>query len=312
MTEFHNLLPAGLSVERRKCRLYLYARVRVAGRLRARYVGPIGPLAAAALVVRAGVERECLRAAARNARDRSAAVLVAGALLDRVADQLTRTAMWLGGFHLHHRGQWRKRREETPPMAGVTDDDDLDQDDAPPVRPARSPRPPHLPVDPGNQTQAELFAQAARGDPEALPGVRKLLENPRNLRFFGDLADHARLALVDRVAGDHLVVAEAVRGRLTEVEAGFLADAGPDPTFAERVAAGRAAHAWVTVHHLEVLLAKERVGTPGRAAVEKDLSRAERRLQAALRGMATLRRLRGPAVRLTQVNVSGAEKVVVR
>jgi hypothetical protein len=107
-------------------------------------------------------------------------------------------------------------------------------------------------------------------------------------------------------------VAEAVQTKLAEVEAGLVADAGPDPTFAERLAATRVAHAWVTVHHLEVLLARETVGTPGRTAVEKDLGRAEARLQAALKATAVLRRLRGPAVRMTQVNVAGAERVVVR
>jgi hypothetical protein len=190
--------------------------------------------------------------------------------------------------------------------------DTLDRIDPQLAALTRQPRPPHLPVGAANEAQAGLFTRAARGDRSALPEVRALLADPRTLATFGDVAQHARLSLVHRVAGDHLVVAEAVTAKLAEVEAGLLADAGPDPTFAERLAATRVAHAWLTVHHLEVLLAKETVGTPGRVAVEKDLGRAEARLQGALKGLAVLRRLGGPAVKLTQVNVGGAERVVVR
>ena len=74
----------------------------------------------------------------------------------------------------------------------------------------------------------------------------------------------------------------------------------------------KSANARVTVHHLEGLLARQAAGSPGQIAVEKDVARADRRLLAALKGMAMLLRPRGPAVKLTQVNVGVAERVVVR
>lgn len=305
MNESHTPIPPGLCIERRRDCLYVYARVRRGGKLHSRYVCPIGPGEAALLLARARAEREARREAAHATRSRSAGVLAAGAEFDRLADQVTRTTMYLGGYHLHKRTQWRKSRSPT----AMTDA--LDRVDPQLAALTRQPRPPHLPVGAATEAQAELFARAARGDRASLTEVRALLADPRTLATFGDVAAHARLSLVHRVAGDHLVVAEAVQAKLAEVEAGLVADCGAEPTVAERLAATRVAHAWLTVHHLEVLLAKEAVGSPGRTAVEKDLGRAEARLNAALKGLAVLRRLRGPAVRMTQVNVA-AEKVVVR
>jgi hypothetical protein len=302
--ESHNDLPPGLSVETRKGRLYLYARVRVGGRLYAQYVGPVDPQTAAELVVRAGVERDRRRWAVRHVREDIAAALAAGAAFDALADHLTRTAMHLGGYHQHRRGEWRRCRTETTPL--IEDDDDDDDDlNAPPPRPAL------VAVSSPDPEIRAVLARAARGDATALPRVRELLAQPGFARGVGDVADFAREELVGKLAGSNLAVAEGVRRKVAEVEAGFLADCGPTPTFAESVAAGRAANAWLTVHHLEVLLARQKPGTPGQLAIEKAVGRADRRLQAALKGLAVLRRLRGPAVRVTQVNVAGAETVVV-
>ena len=72
---------------------------------------------------------------------------------------------------------------------------------------------------------------------------------------------------------------------ITRVGNELLADGGTDPTFVERLAAARAAHAWVAVHAVEAVLARLPTGHPAATAVGKQLGMAERRLQAALKGL---------------------------
>ncbi|MBX9625619.1 MAG: hypothetical protein K2X82_17570 [Gemmataceae bacterium] len=95
---------------------------------------------------------------------------------------------------------------------------------------------------------------------------------------------------------------EAVDRKVEEVLARLLADGGPDPSFAERLAATRAAHARLAAHVLETRAALLPAGSAAAAALDKRVSQADRRLHAALKSLAALRRLRRPAA-VTQVNV---------
>ena len=98
-------------------RRYYYRGRRLCGRTRRVYVGaagsPAAELAAAADDLRR-LEREVTareRHAERERHREAEAPLLA--LCERT-DVLTRAALLAAGFHQHHRGQWRRRREPGP------------------------------------------------------------------------------------------------------------------------------------------------------------------------------------------------------
>ena len=98
---------------------------------------------------------------------------------------------------------------------------------------------------------------------------------------------------------------ETFREQLRELLAG---DEEPVP-LPVRMAATRAAHGWLRVHILETLSCRYKVGSASALAVERQLTLAERRLAAALKSLAVLRRLNRPVVR-AQVNVAAGPMVV--
>jgi hypothetical protein len=149
----------------------------------------------------------------------------------------------------------------------------------------------------------KVLDRAAAGDRSALPAVLELLKNPAYLTALGSVAGLARDALVRMAAGDDLAIDEAVRRKLDETITRLLADGPGNPSFAERMAATRAAHNWLCVHILETLMARWAAGGERSAALDRQLCRAERRLQASLKSLAVLRRLHRPAV-VAQVNVA--------
>jgi hypothetical protein len=98
-------------------RKYYYRHRRVDGRPRTVYVGAAGS-AAAELAAAADDLRRLGREAA--ARDRLAEQARQREVEDplvrlcALSDVLTRAALLTAGFHRHHRGPWRRRREPEP------------------------------------------------------------------------------------------------------------------------------------------------------------------------------------------------------
>jgi hypothetical protein len=284
-----------VGVEVRKGRIYLYDRRRVGGRLVGSYIGPVPPDGATLIRRQAEIDRaewETRRRDREAVRRRAAEVLSAGAAFDRVADRVFRAVMALTGHALHHRSEWRRRRGE-PAMAKLPDLLNPKDEPAPALVRAAAP-------DPAAQ---KVLDRAAAGDRSVLPAVRELLKNPAYLTALGSVAGLARDALVRMAAGDDLAIAEAVRRKLDETITRLLADGPGDPSFAERMAATRVAHNWLCVHILEALMARWPAGGERSAAIDRQLCRAERRLQASLKALAALRRLHRPTV-VAQVNVA--------
>lgn len=98
--------------ERRGGRSYYYAAERVGGRVVKRYVGAgrVAELAARLDLINRQ-QREDDAESARRLRDELAAVDAVLAPLDELADVLARAALVAAGYHRHHRGEWRRRRE---------------------------------------------------------------------------------------------------------------------------------------------------------------------------------------------------------
>ena len=98
-------------------RKYYYRHRRDGGRPRTVYVGAAGSPAAELAAAADDLKRLGREAAARESHAERERLRGAEAPLVRlcaVSDVFTRAALLSAGFHRHHRGQWRRRREPEP------------------------------------------------------------------------------------------------------------------------------------------------------------------------------------------------------
>lgn len=289
-----------MGIERRKNRLYEYRHRRVNGRAVKEYVGPVDESMAAVLrqdAEDARQRREIHRRRTNMAGELAVAVLDAAEELDQLADDVYRTVLRLLGYELHHRSEWRKKRG-VEPMASAREL----------LRPVKRVVGLINPLSLHPEIQ-KVLKSAAAGDPAVLPAVRELLKNEYILAQLGGVAAEARRRLIDLVSGTQLAVSEATQMQMESQRKDLLADGGSDVSFAESLAAERVVHGWLTVHILEAYMAREEPGSKAASAIDKQLTRAQGRLLAALRSLAVLRRLRLPRVGV-QVNVAGSNMQV--
>ena len=97
--------------ETRRGKLYYYRARKVGGRVIKTYVGA-GPLAEVVAAQDARARAECRAAAgARRAeQDRLAAVDAAVDHSHEAVETLLRASLVAAGYHLHNRGEWRRRQ----------------------------------------------------------------------------------------------------------------------------------------------------------------------------------------------------------
>jgi hypothetical protein len=147
-----------------------------------------------------------------------------------------------------------------------------------------------------NPETQKILDKAAKGDTSALPTVRELLKNPQNLTAWGAVGDFATNSLIRQAAGTDLLVRDAMKEKCAEYRKRLLDDCGPEPTFAEELAAIRATQNWLTVNILEILASRQQASSTAAAVIDKRITLAEKRLHASLKSLAILRRLRWPTV----------------
>ena len=145
---------------------------------------------------------------------------------------------------------------------------------------------------------AELLKQANRGDRSVLPEMRRLLDDsPELWQFLGDLGRHAKSAWINRASGEDLVRRETLMRSVAALEEEL---AGPNPSAIERVLAERVVVTWLEVHTLDPVLTERTEMTLAQAAFyDKRRVRAHRRLLAAIRTLATVRRLVVPTLQVS-------------
>jgi hypothetical protein len=135
-----------------------------------------------------------------------------------------------------------------------------------------------------------LLARAQAGDASVLPQLKQFLdERPEVWRRLGDLAVHARDALLALAAADSLLARESMARRMDELEAEL---AGTSPSPLERVLAHRAALTWAQAHLADLdALQNDTGATPLAAHALRRQESAARRFAQAVRSLATVRRL---------------------
>jgi hypothetical protein len=261
-------------IERGRCTFCIRS-VRRDGRVTSEYVGS-GAVAELAHGIAEG--RRLEREAARAARREELAGLVAR--LDEVerpvrayweyTEALFRAAMERAGFHLHKRGEWRRRRRMSDDARGA-----------------------------GGPEAEWLWARGGH-DPDFLRmlGLVGMAPEARG----GDPAAAAERAVIRWAAGADRSAQARLRRKLEEFRAEV---AGADPTALERVLARRVALCWLEVNAWDErlalcdLLTTEEGGVAFVEHKERRRNAAHRRFNQAVRTLAVVRQKALPAVKVS-------------
>lgn len=160
------------------------------------------------------------------------------------------------------------------------------------------------------RTVDHLLDRAQKGDAQALAELRPLLDQaPGWWDEVGNIAQQAEEMLVSTAAGENVLVKEAYTRRLATLREEL---AGPVVTPLERLLIDRVVACWFHLHYVEANYAqalKDRT-LSGKSSedCQRRLDRAHRRYLAAIKTLATVRRLLTPAVQVNiaerQLNVS--------
>jgi hypothetical protein len=152
-----------------------------------------------------------------------------------------------------------------------------------------------------------ILSRAQKGDPKALPALRKLLAPAGAADALGgNLANRAIQSLLAGVAGDNLCYRETVTRKMDELRAEL---AGPNPSAIERLLAERAVVCWLNLYQLEMSYGSKTSKTlPPGNYYQKCIDRAHKRYLSALKSLVEVRKLALPAVQVNiarkQVNVA--------
>jgi hypothetical protein len=152
----------------------------------------------------------------------------------------------------------------------------------------------------GDQELRKLLERAHKGDASTLPALRQILENPVAIDALGgDLAQLTEHRLIQRAAGKDFLLSEALSRKLELMRAEL---AGPSPSPVERLLVSRVVVCWLYLHDLEARFVQANGCTIVQADYQqRALTHAQRRYLAALKTLATVRRLALPAL---QVNIA--------
>jgi hypothetical protein len=308
-----------MGIEVRNGRAFFYSKLRVGDRVRSIYRGPAGDSAAPP-----GKGRP--EPADKPVGWEMLAEEV-GTLAKR-AKVFSAVAMEAVGYRRHKRGAWRLRRNrkgtqmsidagETPKQAAMTDASTARPvPTAGPVvtdRPSAGTPAPALPPADAWAKMTEhsfntLVGRIDRGDPLALPEVRKLLSADaiRAIELLGgNLARSVEEAVVVKFHGSQPAKIELVLAQLERLRCELTPPGAPA---LERLAAQEAVAGWLLVQALDLACIADEPGREKRLeALRKERARAHKQYQSALRTLAVVTRRPSPAV---QVNVAQAKVTI--
>ncbi len=304
---------------------YYYRSVRDGDRVRRVYLGR-GPAAQLAALL---VEERRSEGRAQSQAWQAKEAALAGPEdrlreLDGLADRMMRATLLAAGYHQHDRGAWRRRRMDRERTLNGKDAERVNTEIngaayVPSDRSARGDR--SSPVDghdPGDRPLSEgelreLIGRATQGDRTVLPALRRLLDaRPALWQHCGDIARVAEAAWVDLIAGRDLLVRES----LTRSVAALKADlAGPAAPPLERLLAERVACSWMQAGQADAAFAG--IKGQGLSVAQLDLlqrrqERTQRSLLAAIKALATVRKLGVAASPATASEAAGAGEARAR
>lgn len=152
----------------------------------------------------------------------------------------------------------------------------------------------------------DLLTRAANGDASTAPAVRKLMEKPGTIELIGgNLAWQVQSSFVNAIAGKDVAVREAIHAKLANLRKELL---GNNPTPVEVLLVERVAACWLHVQDAELRSAQAKDLSIRQADYQqRRMDATNRRYLAAVKALATVRKLALPAVQINvakkQVNV---------
>jgi hypothetical protein len=291
--------------ERHNGRRYLYRNRRVNGKPVKEYLaaddrfgfGEVMAHDLARLQKRQANVRALERQARADCRGRIDGLLAAAAVANTELKAVAEGILYAVGFHKHHRGEWRMRREIKKLGAQI---EQLKEKLARPIPMLNY----HAPA--GDTEAVEVFAKARAGDADAQAKLRALIVTRDWVSWVGDLARQATFKLIERAAGGDPVWGVGLNEKVDALRRELL---GETPSVLEELLVRRVVNGWVAVHALELELAvRPPLDSRSREHLDRSLSRAQRRYVEAIRELARVRRLALPVV-LTQINVADKQLV---
>jgi hypothetical protein len=136
----------------------------------------------------------------------------------------------------------------------------------------------------------ELAKQANAGDPAALAALRKTLdENPQIWQAVGNLSLHARMVMVDALAGGDLFAKDSLMRHAADMEKNL---AGPSQSALERLAVQRIVACWMETHYAALQGPEPTGNTLKHAKFALQLKEsAEKRFHAAIKSLTLIRKM---------------------
>ncbi len=213
----------------------------------------------------------------------------------RTASDAVMTAL---GFHKHHRGEWRMRRDLASLKEAISK---LETQ-------AASSKPLINYTAPADDAEAvEVFAKARAGDASAQARLRQLIRERDWVNWLGDLGRQATRELIHKAAAGDRVWKAGITEKANTLRDELL---GEKPSVLEKLLVRRVVNGWIAVHALELeLTLRPPVNARDRAHLDAALTRAQKRFTEALRELARVRRLQAPRI-LAQLNLATTQTVV--
>ena len=159
-----------------------------------------------------------------------------------------------------------------------------------------------------NDELVKLVHRAEHGDERAIPALREILKEPKVVDLLGgDLAVQVQRTLIHKYSGKNLLSKEVLNRKLEVMRAEL---AGPTSTPLERLLVERVVSCWLHLHHLEAIYAnKDSMALELAMFYQRSISLAHKRYLAAIRTLATVRKLAVPILQFNiakkQVNIAG-------
>jgi hypothetical protein len=234
-----------------------------------------------ARVQRLGAKARALERQNRAAfRKRIDGLLAAVATTDAELRTLAEGMVCAIGYHRHHWGEWRMRRELRD-LKALIETLKAQQSNSAPVVQYDAPA--------EDAEAVGLFQKARAGDAAAQDQVRALVLARGWVDWLGDLGRQATRQLVYRAAGGDPVWAAGVAEKADALRRQLL---GENPSVLEELLVRRVVNGWVAVHALEL---EQAVRPPAdrrsREYLDRALTRSQKRFTDAARELARVRRL---------------------
>lgn len=152
-----------------------------------------------------------------------------------------------------------------------------------------------------------LINRAQDGDEDALPALRRVLDEAPKIARFVDLARDVERSIVKKLAGDDVFSQEAIPRNLKAMRQEI---AGQSPSPLERLLAERIALCWLELQYFEAIYAQNlgNLSITQSDYHQRRIDKAHRRYLSSIKALAQIRKM-GPAVQINiaekQINTSG-------